>query len=67
MDYFPLCTLELGVGHNDLAWGSAWFICREAWDMVKYLIGSMNSSYNSPCGLCLCVVGVYSIRVASRQ
>ena len=40
-------TLEFGIGHDDLPWGSAWLICRKAWDMVKYLIGSMNSSYDS--------------------
>ena len=42
--------MEFGIGHDDLIWGGAWFICRKAWDMVKYLMGSMNSSYDSPCG-----------------
>ena len=40
----------IGIGHDDLTWGGACFICRKAWDTVKYLIGSMNSSYDSPCG-----------------
>ena len=37
------------MGHNDLIWGTAWFIHREALEMFKYLISSMNGSYDSPC------------------
>ena len=40
-------TLEFGIGHDDLLWGTCLVDLRKAWDMVKYLIGSMNSSYDS--------------------